>query len=241
MKEGGFDRLETNELEMGTIFTNDDYQPPLLNPSTDITQHTTDFTTTSTSSWRAGVESDIDRTYKEEIMDKYEIDENSYRDLRKKLRIKERKLYFVGKSGHNANIDVLIEDTRGGVYKPTSALGPNDSKVGVSNFDKTIKKYQRETLERRSQALRGNNLPPPLETTVINRQPITFNNPAFDDEVTQRLTNLRTINADLEAAGEPPLDTSSLMRTRGVPLATLREIIIIIIIIISFIYPGLHI
>jgi len=41
-----------------------------------------------------------------------------------------------------------------------------------------------------------------------------------DDELTQRLTDLRTINADLEAAGEPPLYS---YKTSGIPLATLRE------------------
>jgi len=41
-----------------------------------------------------------------------------------------------------------------------------------------------------------------------------------DDELTLRLTDLRTINADLEAAGEPPLDS---YKTSGIPLATLRE------------------
>jgi len=53
---------------------------------------------------------------------------------------------------------------------------------------------------------------------------MTFGNPAFDDEdddeLTQRLTDLRTINADLEAAGEPPLES---YRTSGIPLETLKE------------------
>jgi len=41
-----------------------------------------------------------------------------------------------------------------------------------------------------------------------------------DDELTQRLTDLRTINADLEDAGEPHLDS---YKTPGIPLETLRE------------------
>jgi len=53
---------------------------------------------------------------------------------------------------------------------------------------------------------------------------MTFDHPAFDDgdddELTQRLTDLRTINADLEAAGEPPLDS---YKTSGITLETLRE------------------
>jgi len=39
----------------------------------------------------------------------------------------------------------------------------------------------------------------------------------------KRLTDIRTINADLEAAGELPLDAPSLTRTAGIPLETLRE------------------
>jgi len=42
-----------------------------------------------------------------------------------------------------------------------------------------------------------------------------------DDGLTQRLTDLRTINGNLEAEVEPPLDS---YKTSGIPLATLREI-----------------
>jgi len=70
----------------------------------------------------------------------------------------------------------------------------------------------------------------PAEPTVINRQPIehepiTFDNPEFedDDEVTQLLTDLRTINTELRAEEEPPLDANRLLDF-GISTQYLREV-----------------
>jgi len=58
----------------------------------------------------------------------------------------------------------------------------------------------------------------PVEPTVVDRQSVTFDNPTFDDKDDDEL---RIIYTDLEAAGEPPIES---YRTSGIPLATLREV-----------------
>jgi len=44
----------------------------------------------------------------------------------------------------------------------------------------------------------------PIEPTVVDRQSVTFDNSTFDDKGDDEL---RTIDADLKAAGEPPLES----------------------------------
>jgi len=94
---------------------------------------------------------------------------------------------------------------------------------GATDFKNIIKDGQRRVQARLIEESRRPKQP--IEPTVVDKQSRTFDNQAFDDgeddELTQRLTDLRTINADLEAAGELPLDS---YRTSGIPLETLREI-----------------
>jgi len=114
---------------------------------------------------------------------------------------------------------ITREDGKG-LYALTSIKGK-----GAAEFKRVVAEGQQRLVEQSQQPKQ------PTEPNVVNRQPIehkpidrTFDNPGYedkdDDELTQRLTDLKTINANLEAVGEPPLDS---YKTPGIPLETLRE------------------
>jgi len=91
------DRLETNDLELDTYSANDD-QTPLLNLSTGITQHTTDFTEPKSSQ-----ELELIRSYKDTFKSWYGIDDKTFDVLRMNLSRRGNELYFKSNKG-----DVLI-------------------------------------------------------------------------------------------------------------------------------------
>jgi len=203
MAEGGFDPNDPNVFEM-----NEDVIPP---DDEDITQNDPGFSGESQqeTSFNTPEGSQASRwieLYRASFKSKYRIGDNTFDVLRLNLTQRGCKLYYK---------DAQINRKDGeGLYALTSIKGK-----GAAEFKRVVEEGQRTkqlTVQER-----------PIEPTVVDRQPITFDNPAFDDrdddELTERLTDLRTINADLEAAGvklHTPLES---YRTSGIPLETERN------------------
>jgi len=191
------DYIDPEEMEMNVI-------PPDNNPIDDITQNDPGFsgesqqeTNFTTPEW------DINRTridmYREKFMTTYGIDDATFNLLKEDLVFKDKKIYYKSKSG----VLVLLS----GKIKELVALSSITGK-GATEFRNIVTGVQRELASRRQASQQRASQ---LRESKITRQPITFDNPAFedvdDDELTQRLTDLRTINAELRAEGEPELDS----------------------------------
>jgi len=213
MAEGGFD---PEEMEMNEISLVNDEQPS-LNTSRDITENETDFSQDGSS--MGGLDYKAIEGFRNKFKSKYNIDDETFDELRKNLIMIDDKLYYKGRNGSGDPVNVLIEGIRTKVY----ALRTIENMEGGTRFACAIEMFE---LSRPGARTKVQNQPKqPVEPTVVNRQPIehepidkSFDNPVFDDEdddeLTQRLTDFRTINEDLEATGEPPLDS---YRTPGIP------------------------
>jgi len=192
-----FDRSETNTIEIDDLQPDAD-QALLLTPSIDITQNTTSFTVEGRS--LGYMESENCRG---KFKSRYNIDDKTFDEILPNLRMIDDILYYKGRDRGGNPVNVLIENMSGGVY----ALSTIENKVRGTSFAPAIERFELSRLGTRPK-VQGQ----PIEQTVVNRQLITFDNQVFGLSDAQCLDDLRTINADLEAEGEPTLDNVDVNR-----------------------------
>jgi len=210
MAEGGFDPddFEMTILPSGVDPLDDDPSEDLL--TIDITQNDPGFSVgsqqeTSFITPEASQASWWIELYRASFKSKYGIDDNIFNTLRLDLERRGGNLYYE---------DVQINRKDGkGFYALASIKGK-----GAAEFKRIVQEGQRRVQARRSkqQTVQGQ----PIEPSVVDRQSMTFDNPMFDDEddakLTQRLTDLRTIKADLE-------DAAYIYTLSRIPRVELRE------------------
>jgi len=176
MAERGFDPVDPNTFEMNDVQPDDndpykyapqdddpiddDDQDPLSNPSlTDITQNETSFITPEWSQASSWVES-----YRDSFKNNYGIDDKTFDVLRLNLNRKDGNIYYKTSQINRKDGNWL--------YALASIKGK-----GAAEFKRVVEEGQRRRQEQHPKVREQ-----PIEPTVVDRQPITFDNPGFDDK-----------------------------------------------------------
>jgi len=133
-------------------------------------------------------------SYRYSFKSKYGIDDNTFDTLRLNLNRRGNKIYF-------KNLSLSFDDGRK-LYSLNSLKS-----TGAAEFKNIIRGEQGRVQARSIEGARRSKQPTvqeqPIEPTVVDGKSMTFDIPAFDDgdddELSQRLTDLRTINAEFRS------------------------------------------